>query len=275
MLRECIEDPKEVSLSIVRQCDLIGIPRSTYYYEPVPETAYNLELMRYIDELYLENPCYGSRSMTANLRKNNHLVNRKRVQNLMRKMGLEAIYQKPNLSKSSHEHLKFPYLLKGLTIDRINQVWATDITYIPTSNGYLYLVAVLDLFSRYIVSWQLSNNLDSNFCIEALEEAISKAVPEIFNTDQGVQFTCKRFVGALQSQGIKVSMDGKGRYLDNIFVERLWRTVKYEEVYIKRYENGKEAHDGLSYYINYYNTKRLHKALNYHSPVSVYEGRSI
>ena len=209
--------------------------------------------------------------MTAHLRSLGHQVNRKRLQNLMRKMSLEAIYPKPNLSKSSRESLKFPYLLKGLNIDHSNHVWAADITYIPTSNGYLYLMAVLDLFSRFVVSWQLSDNLESDFCVEALEKALLQGTPRIFNTDQGVQFTCKRFVDSLQSREIGVSMDGKGRYWDNIFVERLWRTVKYEEVYLKGYEDGKAAQKGLSEYFHFYNNERPHQSLNSCSPILIYQ----
>jgi putative transposase len=271
-LRKQIEDPTDASLSISKQCALIGIPRSTYYYKPVPESAYNLELMKRIDEQYLERPFYGSRQMTAHLRQLNYLVNRKRVQNLMRKMGLEAIYQKPNLSKRADDYLKFPYLLTGLKIDHPNHVWGADITYIPVDDGYLYLIAILDLFSRYVVSWQLSNSLESDFCLEALEKAFASGKPEIFNTDQGAQFTSKRFVGCLQRREIQVSMDGKGRYWDNIFVERLWRSVKYEEVYLKQYEDGKEALAGLRDYFYFYNHQRPHQSLGYCAPSVYYQG---
>ena len=272
-MREYIEDPNEALLSIRKQCDLIGIPRSTYYYKPVSETAYNLELMRHIDENYIKTPMYGSRRMMITLRNMGYEVNRKRVQGLMRKMGLEAMGPKPNLSKSSREHIKFPYLLKGLKINSVNQVWAADITYIPTNNGYLYLVAILDLYSRYVLSWELSNTLESDFCLEALEKAVSKDRPEIFNTDQGVQFTCKKFVNFLQKNKIQVSMDGRGRYWDNIFIERLWRTVKYEEVYLKHYEDGLEAKQGLDSYLKFYNTERIHQSLDYKTPSVIYQAR--
>lgn len=261
-----IEDPDLAKLSISKQCTLVGIPRSTYYYKVAPETPYNLELMNFIDQLYTKDPCLGSRRITIELNLKGHKVNRKRTRRLMQKMGLEAIYPKPNLSKSSKEHLKFPYLLKNLTINRPNLVWGADITYIPTGEGFLYLFAVLDLYSRYIVSWRLSNNLESDFCLDAVKEAFSKGIPDIFNTDQGVQFTSKEFIALLQSHGVKVSMDGKGRCFDNIFVERLWRTIKYEDIYLNNYENWKKAGEGIDTYILYYNNGRVHQSLEYKTP---------
>jgi putative transposase len=224
-------DGNEAELSIRRQCELLGLSRSTLYYEAVQETETNLCLMRLIDEQYLETPFYGSRRMTVCLERGGHAVNRKRVQRLMQLMGLEAIYPKPRLSTANAEHRKFPYLLRGLTVDRVNHVWATDITYVPMSRGFMYLVAVIDWHSRYVLSWRLSNSLESSFCVEALEAALEYGCPEIFNTDQGVQFTCRAFTGCLERAGVSISMDGRGRALDNVFVERLWWSVKHEYVY--------------------------------------------
>ena len=226
--------------------------------------------MRLIDELYTEIPFYGSRKMTEELIRAGYAVNRKRIRRLMRIMGLEVIYPKPNLSKPDLSHRKFPYLLKGLNIGAVNHVWSTDITYIPMKNGFLYLAAVLDWFSRYVIAWELSNNLESGFCIDVLEEALEKGKPEIFNTDQGVQFTSNSFINILEANQIQISMDGKGRALDNIFVERLWRTVKYEEVYCKAYESFEEAKSNLSTYFKFYNTKRLHQSLGYKTPGEIF-----
>ena len=223
-----------------------------------------------MDRQYLKTPYYGSRRMTAWLRTQGHRVNRKRVQRLMRAMGLEAIYRKPNTSKPAPEHRIYPYLLKGVTVDRVNQVWAADITYLPMSRGFLYLVAIMDWHSRYVLAWKLSNTLEVGFCIDALKEALSKGQPEIFNTDQGSQFTSEAFCGLLLERGIKVSMDGKGRYLDNIFVERLWRSVKYEEVYLKAYSNGSEARIGIDAYLELYNRERPHQSLDYRTPAQVF-----
>jgi putative transposase len=239
-------DPNDELLSLNAQLALSGLSKASYYYEPVPETAWNLELMAMIDKLYTDYPFYGSRRMRAELRERGHEVNRKRVVRLMQKMGLQAIYPKKNLSKAAEHHIKYPYLLKDLTIDRPDQVWATDITYIRVGGGYLYLTAVMDWHTRFVLSWKISNTLDVGFCMEALEEALKIGKPEIFNSDQGCQYTSKDFTEALKVQGIQISMDGKGRAYDNIFVERLWRSVKYEEVYLKRYETGKEAVDGLN-----------------------------
>jgi putative transposase len=213
-------------LSVSQQCELLGLSRSSYYYEPATESAENLTLMTKIDREYTARPFRGSRGMTAWLRREGHEVNRKRVQRLMRLMGLEALYPKRRLSVGGAGHKVYPYLLRGVTIERVNQVWSTDITYIPMPNGFMYLMAVMDWYSRYVLSWRLSNTLDVGFCLEALEEALSQGCPEVFNTDQGVQFTSASFTGRLERAGAKVSMDGKGRCLDNVFVERLWRTVK-------------------------------------------------
>lgn len=235
----------------------------------MPETALNLKLMELIDKKYMERPHFGTRNMTLYLRENSFLVNRKRVQGLYRKMGIEAQYPKPRF-QASEDHLKHPYLLKNLEISAVNQVWGSDITYIPTCDGYLYLVAVLDLYSRYVVSWRLSNSLETEFCLEALDEALKFGKPEIFNTDKGVQFTAKRFTGCLQKNGIQISMNGKGRCWDNIFVERLWRTIKYEEVYLKGYESGEEAFHNLDSYMTYYNEERRHGSLKNKTPAEVF-----
>src|SRR5580658_1773548 len=219
-------DAEDAVLSVSQQCELLGLSRSSYYYEPAKETAENLALMELIDREYTAHPFYGSRRMVTWLQGQGHEVNRKRVQRLMRLMGLEAIYPKPKLSVGGAGHKVYPYLLRNVAIERVNQVWSTDITYIPLPNGFMYLAAVIDWFSRYVLSWRLSNTLDVEFCLEALEEALSRGCPEVFNTDQGVQFTSASFTGRLESAGAKVSMDGKGRCLDNVFMERLWRTVK-------------------------------------------------
>jgi len=261
-------------LSVRRQCQLLGLSRSSLYYEAVPETEQNLCLMRIIDELYLEHPYYGSRRMTAVLQQRGHEINRKRVQRLMRMMGLEAIYPKPRLTVGSG-HRVFPYLLRNVPILRVNQVWSADITYVPLAQGFLYLVAVIDWHSRAVLSWQLSNTLDGEFCLEALEQALgSRQKPEIFNTDQGVQFTSQDFTGRLEQSGVAISMDGRGRALDNVFVERLWRSVKYEDVYLKAYASGTELRQGLTRYFQFYNRERPHQSLDYQTPWSVYSGRS-
>ncbi len=252
-------------LSIARQCDLLGLARSTCYYQPVGETVENLALMRWIDEQYTKRPFYGSRKL-AKLSG----TNRKRIQRLMRKMGLEAIYPKRRTTTPSPDHKIYPYLLRNTKITRRDQVWSTDITYIPLQHGFLYLVAVIDWFSRYVLSWRLSNTLQSVFCQEALEEALTGNQPEIFNTDQGSQFTAKAFTSRLEDRGIAVSMDGRGRALDNVFVERLWRSVKYEEVYLSDYRDGWEAEARLSAYFDFYRSERPHQALGYQTPATVY-----
>jgi putative transposase len=256
-------------LSVRRQCELIGLNRSTLYYEPVPETAENLELMRLIDEQYTRHPFYGSRRMTRWLVRQGREVNRKRVQRLMGAMGLEAIYPKPNLS-AGRGHKVYPYLLRDVSIERVNQVWSADITYIPLASGFMYLAATIDWFSRYVIAWRLSNTLDGSFCQEMLEEALGRGKPEVFNTDQGVQFTAGAWTGRLESAGVSVSMDGRGRCLDNVFVERLWRSVKYEDVYLKGYERVPELECGLQAYFGFYNTERLHQSLDYRTPAEVY-----
>jgi putative transposase len=258
-------DAKHPALSIRQQCELLGLAPSSYYYSPQPETPENLELMRRIDELYTAKPFLGSRRMAVELE-----VNRKRMQRLMRRMGLEALYPKRNLSKPAPNHLVFPYLLRNVAIDRPNQVWSTDITYVPMRSGFLYLVAVMDWFSRYVLSWELSSTLDAGFCVAALEQAFRHGKPEIFNSDQGSQFTSEKFVGVVQSRGVRVSMDGRGRCLDNVFIERLWRTVKYESIYISDFEDGRALWEGLDAYFRYYNHERRHQALQYRTPAAVH-----
>ena len=258
-------------LSLVRQCSLLGISRSSLYYQPVPTSEEDLELMALVDRQYLKTPFYGSRKMAAWLRSQGHQINRKRVRRLMRVMGLEAIYRRPKTSQPTPERQVYPYLLRGIEIKRVNQVWTADITYIPMARGFLYLVAIMDWHSRYVLAWRLSNTMEVGFCLEALEEALSQGRPEIFNTDQGSQFTSDAFTGMLLEQGIQVSMDGKGRYTDNIFVERLWRSIKYEEVYLKAYQNGREARAGIGTYLDFYNQERPHQALGYRTPAEVFQ----
>jgi len=258
------------TLSIERQCELLGLSRSSYYYQPVPESEENLRLMRRIDEHYLECPCWGSRRMTVWLNDHDEEVNRKRVQRLMRLMGLEAIYPKPRLSTPDRQHKVYPYLLRDLKIERPNQVWSTDLTYVPMKHGFMYLAAVLDWYSRYVIAWRLSNTLDGEFCLEMLEEALSKGKPEVFNTDQGVQFTAAAWTSRLERAGVAVSMDGKGRWADNVFVERLWRTVKYEDIYPKGYELVPQLQAGLKVFFPFYNEERYHQALGYRTPAQVY-----
>jgi len=263
-----VERPGPLSLS--RQCELLGLSRAAFYYQPVEVDTYELELMALIDRQYLRTPFYGSRRMAAWLQTQGHAVNRKRVQRLMQRMGLVAIYQRPRTSRPAPEHRTYPYLLRGLSIQRVHQVWAADITYIPMARGFLYLVAVMDWVSRYVLAWRLSNMLDASFCIEALEEALSQGRPEIFNTDQGSQFTDEDFTGMLRAHGIAISMDGRGRFADNIFVERLWRSLKYEEVYLKAYENVTQARQGIAAYFEFYNHQRLHQALGYRTRMAVW-----
>ncbi len=264
-------DRQHNQLSLVRQCTLLDISRGSVYYQPTPTRTEDLELMSLMDRQYLKTPFYGSRRMKAWLRGQGHQVNRKRVRRLMQVMGLEAIYRRPNTSKPAPGRRVYPYLLKGVKIDRVNQAWSADITYIPMAKGFLYLIAIMDWHSRYVLAWRLSNTMDVDFCVQALEEALSKGNPEIFNTDQGSQFTSESFTGMLRDQGIQISMDGKGRYLDNIFVERLWRSVKYEEVYLKAYQNGTEARKGIGAYLDFYNRERPHQALGYRTPGQVFE----
>ena len=261
-------------LSVSQQCALLGLSRSSYYYEPATETGENLALMALIDREYTDHPFLGSRRMTNWLQNEGHAVNRKRVQRLMRLMGLEAVYPKPRLSVGGAGHKVYPYLLRNVAIERVDQVWSTDITYIPLPTGFMYLVAVMDWHSRYVLSWRLSNTLDSEFCLEALDEALRSGCPEVFNTDQGVQFTSASYTGRLEAAGAKVSMDGRGRCLDNVFVERLWRSVKYEEIYLWRHETVAALQSGLVRYFGYYNEARRHQSLDYRTPAAVYGTRS-
>lgn len=267
--KTCI-DEHHATLSVRRQCDLLEINRSSLYYTPVEESEYNLLLMRELDEQYTKTPFYGVRRMTIHLRKLGHEVNPKRTRRLLRMMGLEAVYPKPNLSKSNPDHKIFPYLLKGLSIDRSNQVWSTDITYIRLEKGFVYLMAIIDWYSRYVLNWKLSTSLDADFCIEGLSETLETAQCDIFNTDQGSQFTTCRFTNLLLKKGIGVSMDGKGRALDNIFVERLWRSVKYEKVYLNDFRTVREAYNGLKEYFEFYNNDRPHQSLEYRTPIQVH-----
>jgi putative transposase len=263
---------RDESLSIRRQCEILGLNRSGLYYESVGLDPEDLDLMRCIDKLHLELPFYGSRRIAREFRSQGLVVNRKRVQRLMRIMGLEAIAPKPNTSRPAPEHAVYPYLLRGLSIDRPNQVWAADITYIPLTHGYAYLVAIMDWCSRRVLSWRLSNSLDSEFCVEALDEALRRfGQPEIFNTDQGSQFTAVTFTDALLDRGIKISMDGKGRCIDNVFVERLWRSLKYEDVYLNDYDDLVEARVGIGRYFEFYNNRRQHQTLGYQTPASFYD----
>jgi putative transposase len=264
-------------LSVRRQCELLGLNRSALYYQPARETEDNLRLMRLIDAEYTAHPFYGSRKVTEWLRQHGEAVNRKRVQRLMRLMGLEAIYPKPRLSMPGRGHRIYPYLLRGVAITRPDQVWSTDITYVPLRAGFMYLAAIIDWFSRYVLAWRLSNTLEGSFCLEMLEEALSRGQPEVFNTDQGVQFTASAWTGRLESAGVAVSMDGKGRCLDNVFVERLWRSVKYEDIYPGCYETVPQLASGLGRYFPFYNEERPHQSLEYRTPASVYrrgDGRS-
>ena len=256
--------------SIRRQCRLAGVPRSGVYYEPAPETAENLLLMRLIDEQYMRHPEFGSPRMTDWLRDGGHEVNRKRVARLMRLMGLQAITPGPHTSKPATGHKIYPYLLRNVDIERVNQVWSTDITYIPMRHGFMYLAAVIEWYSRYVLSWELSNSLDSLFCVAALERALAQGTPEIFNTDQGSQFTSDAFTGVLLDKQVAISMDGRGRALDNVFIERLWWTVKFEEVYPKAYGDGHSLYRGLGNYFDYYNHERKHSALDKRTPAEVF-----
>ena len=264
-------EPGHPQLSIARQCQLVSISRSGFYHRPAGETPLNLGLMRLIDAQFLETPWYGSRQMARQLRREGCAVGRKRVRRLMNRMGLAPIYQRPRTSIPHPEHQVFPYLLRGMVIDRPNQVWCADITYLPMRRGFLYLVAVMDWATRKVLSWRVSNTLDVEFCLEASEQAMARfGRPEIFNTDQGSQFTSPRFTGVLQQAGIRISMDGRGRWMDNVFIERLWRSLKYECVYLHAFETGSELRVGLAKWIGYYNAGRPHSALEGRTPDEAY-----
>ena len=257
---------------MVQQCGLLGLERSSYYYRPQPESAENLRYMRLLDQEYTRHPFYGVPKMTVWLREQGYAVGPKRVRRLLRRMGLMAIYAKPHLSQNGLAHRRFPYLLADVKIQRANQVWSADITYIRLRGGFVYLVAVLDWYSRYVLAWELSISLEVSFCVSVLERALAEQRPEIFNTDQGVQFTSPQFQAPLLRVQTRISMDGRGRVFDNIFVERLWRSVKYEEVYVQDYQDVRAAHSGLRQYFRFYNEERYHQALNYRTPRNVYLG---
>jgi putative transposase len=259
-------------ITVERQCELLGLSRSSFYYRPSGPDPLDLELMRRMDRQYTDTPFYGVRRMTVALRNADYEVGVKRVRRLMRQMDLMAIYPKPRLSQNGSEHRKYPYLLRGLEITKPFQVWSADITYLPILSGFAYLAAVMDWFSRYVLAWEISNTLDGWFCVNVLRRALQIGRPEIFNTDQGVQFTSPAFTGELESRGIAVSMDGRGRVFDNIFIERLWRTVKYEDVYLKDYEDPRQAMAGLERYFTFYNAQRPHQALDYATPQRVHFG---
>ena len=268
-------EPGHTEISMRRQCELLGVNRSGLYYEPVGESEENLALMRLLDEQFTRTPFYGSRRMTEWLATVGHAVNRKRVSRLMELLGIEAVYPKPKLSQPGEGHRIYPYLLRGTTVERVNQVWSTDITYIRMAQGFVYLVAVMDWFSRRVLSWRLSITMEADFCVEAVQEAMVKyGRPEIFNTDQGVQFTSAAFLDQLEAAGVRISMDGKGRFLDNIFIERLWRSLKYEEVFIKAYASVPEARRGIGGWFWFYNDERPHQALGYRTPRAVFEGEA-
>ena len=263
-------EPEHKMLTVARQCDLLNLSRSSYYYVSGKDDRYNRLLMNLIDEQYTKMPFYGVAKMTAWLHRQGHFVNQKRVRRLMRLMGLEAIYPKPNLSKACPAHKKYPYLLKNMVIDHPDQVWAADITYIRMQQGFIYLVAIMDWYSRYVLSWEVSITLDAGFCIDAMKRALHLSQPEIMNTDQGVQFTSDLFIGILEDKNIMISRDGRGRAFDNIFVERLWRSVKYEEIYLHQYTTVSDAKRHLDRYFRLYNTERLHESLDYRTPYEVY-----
>jgi len=264
-------DPNHPRLSIVRQCELVAISRSSFYYEGKGETTFNLELMRLIDEQFLETPFFGSRQMTRYFRRRGYDVGRKRIRRLMRKMGLTPIYQKPRTSEPHPDHRIYPYLLRDVPIEIPDHVWCSDITYIPMRRGFLYLVAIMDWASRRVLAWRLSNSLDTSFCIEALEEALRQfGPPKIFNTDQGSQFTSTDFTQVLKDAGVKISMDGKGRWMDNVFIERLWRSLKYECVYLHAFETGSETRRGIGSWIEFYNHDRPHSTLGGQTPDEAY-----
>jgi putative transposase len=269
--RQLVE-PGHPGISLRRQCALLGVARWSLYYQPVGDSAEDVELMRLLDEPYTVAPFYGIRRMTAWLHSRGYTVNHKRVRRLLRTMGLETIYPKPRLSQPADGHTIYPYLLRGVTVDRVNQVWSADITYIRLQSGVVYLVAVIDWFSRYVLSWAVSITMDVPFCVDALDQALDRGRPEIFNTDQGAQFTSHVFTAQLQKGGVRISMDGRGRALDNVFVERLWRSVKYEEVYLRDYQTVWDARHGLARYFAFYNAERLHQALGYRTPAAVYCG---
>ena len=263
--------PQQPQVSVTRQCALVGLARSSFYYEPVAPDPFRLAVMHAIDRIYTDYPFFGVRRIWKILRRDHgYQVNPKRVHRLMQQMGLQAIYPRQRLSLPDKDHRVYPYLLGGLTIDRPNQAWCSDITYVRLRSGFVYLVAVMDWFSRYVLSWRLSNTLDAAFCLAALEDALAKGVPEIFNTDQGSQFTSTEYTGRIAAAGIRMSMDGRRRFVDNIFIERLWRSLKYEDIYLKDYETVPRLSDGLDTYFAFYNDRRPHQSFDYQTPAHVY-----
>jgi len=263
-------DPQDAQLSVARQCELVGLPRSSFYYEPVAPDPFTLEVMHAMDRIYTARPFFGVRRIWKTLRDEGYLVNPKRVHRLMQQMGLQAIYPRKRLSLPDKEHRIYPYLLRGVRIERPDQAWCSDITYLRLRGGFVYLVAVMDWFSRYVLSWRISNTLDATFCVAALEEALACGLPDIFNTDQGAQFTSAAFTGCIEAANIRMSMDGRGRFLDNIFVERLWRSLKYEDIYLKDYETVPALVEGVDAYFGFYNWERPHQSLDYATPAEVY-----
>jgi putative transposase len=263
-------EPDHDYLSITEQCSLIELPRSSYYSHPTGITEAELEIMRQIDKIYTRCPFYGVRKITDEFRKTGLIYNHKRISRLMHQMGIQALIPRRNISKPNKDHLIFPYLLRNVKITETNQVWSTDITYIPMYKGFAYLVAIIDWFSRYVLSWELSNTLDVHFCLNALDKALRTGKPNIFNTDQGSQFTSKVYVQRILSDDIRLSMDSKGRAFDNIFIERLWRSLKYEDIYLKDYQSMQELNEGLKNYFYFYNNERSHQSLNYKTPIEIY-----
>ena len=275
-MKRMMIDPNDSEMSIRRQCDLLDLNRSTFYWQPATETPLNLALMRVIDREYTKNPSYGYRSMTDRLRVGyGYEVNRKRIGRLMRKMGLKSVAPGPNTSKRGKNHTIYPYLLRGVAIEKIDQVWSTDITYIPMRNGFMYLVAIMDWYSRYVLGWELSNTMEAHFCVSVLERTLENGKPDIFNSDQGSQFTSNAFTSVLLDAEVTISMDGRGRCFDNIFIERLWRSVKYENIYLHEYQSVRDLYAGLADYFAFYNTERPHSSLAGHTPKSVYEDPEI
>jgi putative transposase len=268
-------EPQHPEISIARQCELIGLARASYYWTPAPAAETDLALMRLIDECYLSMPFFGSRQMTAWLCREGYPVNRKRVQRLMRQMGIKGAVPGPHTSRPHPSHPVYPYLLGHMTIDRPNLVWSSDITYVPMARGFLYLVAIIDWYSRYVLAWRLSNTLDTAFCLEAVHEALDDTQPVVFNTDQGVQFTSDEFTGCLKHHEVLISMDGRGRALDNVFIERLWRSVKYEDIYLHDYPDGHAVYHGLQRYFTFYNHVRPHSALGGKTPAEVHHNHDV
>ena len=266
--------PQDAQLSVARQCELVGLPRSSFYYQPVAPDAFTLEVMHAIDRIYTKRPFFGVRRIWKTLRDDGYLVNPKRVHRLMQRMGLQALYPRQRLSLPDPAHRVFPYLLREVTVDRPDQAWCSDITYLRLRGGFVYLVAVMDWFSRYVLSWRISNTLDAAFCVAALEDALEHGTPDIFNTDQGAQFTSDDFTSRVETADIRMSMDGRGRFLDNIFIERLWRSLKYEDIYLKDYESVPALVDGVDAYFAFYNWERPHQSFDYDTPAKVYHQRN-